>query len=101
MADHHDRCATLIDIVSRCTCERERDYDVATSTTSAGVPVFQRGDTSYEGALQYCYNEGVVAAFSHAGGRKPKCEHTYGPYREAWLDGLNTSWATAVRDLEG
>lgn len=25
--DHHPRCATHIDVVSRCSCERERDWD--------------------------------------------------------------------------
>jgi hypothetical protein len=32
MADHHDRCATLIDYTLRCTCERERNYDASVST---------------------------------------------------------------------
>ncbi len=28
--EHHDSCATHIDITLRCTCERERDWDSRT-----------------------------------------------------------------------
>ena len=28
--EHHDRCATHIDITLRCTCEREHDWDSRT-----------------------------------------------------------------------
>ena len=37
MADHHDRCATLIDIVSRCTCQRERNYDAGIRAAQIGM----------------------------------------------------------------
>lgn len=72
MADHHDRCATLIDIVSRCTCERERNYDVATEIWDDGQPVrlLEKDDRleryGLDGAVVPAGAEGVVVA--HRGG---------------------------------
>ena len=37
MADHHHRCATLIDYTLRCTCQRERNYDAGVSTHAVQV----------------------------------------------------------------
>jgi len=33
--EHHDRCATHIDITLRCTCEREYDWDEYQRTSDA------------------------------------------------------------------
>ena len=68
-------------------------------TESNGMPIYPETHPEHEYALQDCYQQGMVAAYHHAGAKKPTCPHTFGPYREAWRDGLDEYWAVALGEL--
>ena len=82
MADHHDRCATLIDYTLRCTCERERNYDASVSTHGVQIGMTFGADALNDARGWGSYSPGPCG--HHCPWNCPSCgEGTVVPRRKA------------------